>query len=278
MSSLLFKLPIELRLDIYKRVLHREEGLKVRLDESKPIESDPLAIRSTCKQIYEETDGVVFAANDTWRFEYSDIRDERMQRCRDERLQRWCEQAGDRCLNRARAIELDLGTYVIGQPQEPDEDLDEDDPLNAPASWATERAIELYPQLPKPLKRLEVKTTLHMRLDWTDGMTLIDGSTQHFEPFKLSSTLWQAPKVIGTENDQALSEYCDDARQFFRSWRNSWRDGDSDLDVLSFSNPQSYNREGPRIYKEMRELETAVEVITNRFAEFFNHKAKGWPM
>ena len=81
------KLPLELRLDIYQRVLHVEEDLRITLDNTsskhrrsrtkkvnrRPTRSTPpqknlLAIRSTCKEVYLETDGIVSAVNNSWTF------------------------------------------------------------------------------------------------------------------------------------------------------------------------------------------------------------------
>lgn len=78
-DSPLKRLHLELRLNIYEIVPYAEAYIKVTLN--KPIDekerlpmydytSKPhrLAIRSTCKEIAQQTAGIVFKINDSWSF------------------------------------------------------------------------------------------------------------------------------------------------------------------------------------------------------------------
>ena len=116
-NSPLKRLPLELRLDIYERVLYAEE-VKVTLN--KPIEKakritldeynhqpHPPAIRSICKEIAAETAGIVYKINDSWSF----IQPDDDSTAWGKRLQQWCRNAGEDCLKRAQNVQFDIGEW-----------------------------------------------------------------------------------------------------------------------------------------------------------------------
>jgi len=110
-NSPLKKLPLELRLEIYEMVFYAEDGVKVTLNkpvhekERLPMEnyaSQPhfLALRSTCKEIAQETNDVVFKVNDFWTF----VQPNDDSTAWGKRLRQWCLHAGEECLERARNV------------------------------------------------------------------------------------------------------------------------------------------------------------------------------
>jgi hypothetical protein len=124
------KLPLELRLDIYERVLHVEDGLRITLDNkpskyqrshtknadrrptrSSSLQKNLLAIRATCKEVYLETDGIVSSVNNSWTFVH----------CEDnttawgKRARRWLLLAGPEAQRRVRSVQFDLGVWTKQQ-------------------------------------------------------------------------------------------------------------------------------------------------------------------
>lgn len=268
-NSLLGRLPIELRLDIYERVLHSEEGVNVTLKsssgtENRPTESaHPLAIQAVCSDIYHETSGIVFAVNDVWRIKApeADVRD--WIKC----LRRWLAQADPRHLRKARAVELDLGTWKTkrGGPSTCED----------AATYSVATAGAVWDSLPVALKRPEIETTIKLRVDWTDGIRLSDGTVDKFAPYTIISRMWRAPKPAeilddSAWDDKALGEYRDKAYESFRRYRTSWKDGRDD--IPPFCCPPDYNEEGPRIYEEMKELERVAFDVEIQVVHFFHRE------
>ncbi|KAM0722584.1 hypothetical protein Q7P37_002025 [Cladosporium fusiforme] len=252
-------LPFELRMNIWEMVLNSEDGLNVALDKPKEYKSKkamltihPLAIRATCAEIHEETRGVVFAVNDSWRFEIP--KDRKLSKW-SERLSRWHAQAGEKCLKAARAVEIDLGDWaIVGQMR----------PSTIPIACgeSTGTAIsEMWQLLPKPLRRTEIATTITLHLHWTSGIELDDdGGCQPFPAFTISTQMWTPRLTILRQHKRAMENYGSYARMFFRRFRDSWRDGCGP--VPPFTRPPNYNVEGPRIYRELNLLEyTAKDVV-----------------
>jgi hypothetical protein len=257
-ESPLKRLPIELRLDIYERVLYTEEVVRVTLN--KPINkkkrasmntynSQPhrLAIRSTCKEIAEETVGRVFKINDSWSFVHMDDNSTAWGK----RLRQWCRAAGEDCLQRARKVQFDIGEWDSRPKSYPRGDLTK--VLHAQIG-------SMYQNLPKRLRQCD--QTFKLRLKWSSGVKLADGSRDRLDVVTLVLPLWSEIMSI----QWCLFEAATQARQALSKYDDTWYEGSVDGVVPAFVDPPEYDKKLARKIRPERstllELASEIEMAT----------------
>lgn len=234
--SPLRRLPLELRLDIYEKVLYAEAGVKVTLnkpiDDSERLPMDkytsrphPLAIQSTCKEIAKETAGIVFKINDSWSF--VQMNDDST--AWGKRLQQWCRDAGDDCLLRARNVRFDIGEWDSRPAKYPRGNLTR--VLHAQIG-------SMYQNLPKQLRQCE--QTFKLQLKWSSGVKLADGSRDRLTKVTLVLPLW----TDGGLNIQGcVYDAASQAKAPLYKYDSTWYMGSVDRALPAFVDPPQYNKQ-----------------------------------
>jgi hypothetical protein len=250
------KLPLELRLDIYERVLHVEDGLRITLDNkpskyqrshtknadrrptrSSSLQKNLLAIRATCKEVYLETDGIVSSVNNSWTFVH----------CEDnttawgKRARRWLLLAGPEAQRRVRSVQFDLGVWTKQQRN-----------IHSRADDAPREAIAMWSYLPKRLKQRSIDCSIKLTVDWTSGMRLPGAGRAAFGPCVYKIPMWRSRKEVQDAIKQSTHLQQQRALVHARAWRDSWAWGDGD--TPAFKSPPRFNRWGPQLYREVDDL------------------------
>lgn len=234
-NSPLRRLPLELRLDIYEKVLYAEAGVKVTLnkpiDEKKRLPVDkytskphPLAVVSACKEIARETADTVFKINDSWSF--VQMNDDST--AWGKRLRKWCRVAGDQCLQRARNVQFDIGEWDSRPNKYPRGDISK--VLHAQIG-------SLYQNLPRQLRQCE--QTFKLRIKWSSGVKLADGSRDRLNVITLVTPLW-------TDNlslRRCVFEAASQARSGLHKYDYTWHVGSVDGSLSAFVDPPQYNKQ-----------------------------------
>lgn len=235
-NSPLKRLPLELRLDIWDKVLYAETGVKVTLN--KPINekkrlamnkytSKPhlLAITSTCKEIAEETALTVFKINDTWSFVQMDDDSTAWGK----RLRQWCRGAGEECLQRARNVQFDIGEWDSRPDKYPRGDITK--VLHAQIG-------SLYQNLPRQLRQCE--QMFRLRLRWSSGVKLADGSRDRLNVVTLVLPLWtDGLNII----QRCVFDTARQARQGLYKYDYTWHVGSVDGGLPAFVDPPAYDKQ-----------------------------------
>lgn len=251
------KLPLELRLDIYERVLHVEEDLRITLDNTsskyqrsraKKADRRPtrpaspqknlLAIRATCREVYLETDGIVSAVNNSWTFVH----------CEDntmawgKRVRRWLLIAGLESQRRVRSVQFDIGVWTKQQST-----------IRTTVHDAPDEAIAMWYHLPKLLKQRSIDCSIKLAVAWTNGLLLLGGRRETFGPCIYNIPFWRPRKEIQDAIRLTTRAQQDEALIHARAWRDSWVHGDGQ-GTPAFKSPPSCHRRGPRLYREIDDL------------------------
>jgi hypothetical protein len=251
------KLPLELRLDIYERVLHVEEDLRITLDNTsskcqrsrakkahrRPTRSTSprknlLAIRATCREVYLETDGIVSAVNNSWTFVHCD--DNTM--AWGKRARRWLLLAGLESQKRVRSVQFDIGVWTKQQSN-----------IRYTVQDAPNEAIAMWYHLPKLLKQRSIDCSIKLAVAWTNGMKLLDGRREAFGPCIYNIPMWRPRKEIQDAIRLRTRAQQEEALIHARAWRDSWARGDGQ-EVSAFKSPPRFDRRGPRLYREIDDL------------------------
>lgn len=252
-KSLLGKLPLELRLHIYERALHVEEGLRITLDKpsskrqrshtkkanrtptrSTSQQKNLLAIRASCKEVYLETDGIVSAVNNSWVFVH----------CEDnttawgKRTRRWLLLAGLEAQKHVQSVQFDIGVWT--KQKRNGASRVHSAPTEATAMWH---------HLPKLLKQRSVDFSIKLTVEWTSGMKLFGGGRAAFGPCVYTIPMWAPQKEIKDAIQLRSCEQQDQAHALVKVWRDSWTKGDGELPA--FTSPPRFNTRAPRFYREM---------------------------
>jgi hypothetical protein len=234
-NSPLKRLPLELRLDIYEMVLYNDAGVKITLnkpiDEKKRLPMDkytskphPLAIQSTCKEIAKETAGIVFKINDIWSFAHTDDDNTAWGK----RVRQWCRVAGEDCLQRAEHVQFDIGEWDSRPRWYPRGDLTK--VLHAQIG-------SMYQNLPKQLRQCE--QTFKLRIKWSSGVKLADGSTDGLRKVTLVLPLWtDSVNIQGCVFDAACQ-----AKEGLYGYDYTWHVGSRDGRLPAFVDPPQYNKQ-----------------------------------
>lgn len=255
-KSLLGKLPLELRLDIYERVFYVEDGLRITLDKtsskyqrshtkeatSRPTRSTSaqknlLAIRATCREIYLETDGTVSAVNTSWIFVH----------CKDntiawgKRARQWLLLAGFKAQKRVQSVQFDIGVW---KKQHHD--------IRSRVHDARNEAIAMWYHLPKLMKQRSLDCSIRLAVDWTAGMKLLGGGRRAFGPCVYKIPMWRSRSEIRAAIKLSTRTQQDPVLALARAWRDSWAWGEGA--VGPFKSPPRFHRRGPRLYREVDDL------------------------
>ena len=233
--SPLKRLPLELRLKIYDKVLYAEAGVKVTLnrpiDENKRLPMDrytskphPLAIMSTCKEIAEEAAGTIFKINDFWSFVQTDDNSTAWGK----RVRRWCRVAGDECLKRARNVQFDIGQWDSRPNKYPRGDITK--VLHAQIGL-------MYQNLPRQLRQCE--QSFKLRLKWSSGVKLADGSRDRLNPVTIVLPLW----TDGLYIQKCIFDTACQARKGLWKCDYTWHVGFADGSLPAFVDPPHYNEQ-----------------------------------
>lgn len=193
-NSSLRKLPIELRLDIYERVLYVDGGVKVtrnrpqsrkqRLSREKyASRPHPLALQSTCKAIADETADIVFQVNTSWIFAQMDDNSTSWGK----RVQKWRQQAGEKCLERAQSVQYDIGEWCSNA---------ECFPRGKFSVMLLSAVGAMYQNLPKQLRHCE--QTFKLQLNWSCSSykTKKAGRRDRASPLTFVVPIWTDPRII----------------------------------------------------------------------------------
>lgn len=234
-NSPLKRLPLELRLDIYENVLYAEAGVRVTLN--KPIDekkrlilykysSKPhtLAIRSTCKEIAKEAADVVFKINDSWTF--VQMNDDST--AWGKRLRQWCRNAGEDCLQRAQNVQFDIGEWDSRPNKYPRGDITK--VLHAQIG-------SLYQNLPRQLRQCE--QTFKLRIKWSSGVKLADGSRDRLNVVTLVIPLWTDDLSI----QRCVFEAASQARSGLHKYDYTWHVGSVDGSLPAFVGPPQFDKQ-----------------------------------
>lgn len=192
-SSPLRKLPIELRLDIYERVLFVDGGVKVTLKKPQSKKRRPsreayasqphiLALHSTCREI-AETAGLIFRVNRSWIFAQMDDDSTSWGK----RVRQWSQQAGEQCLQRAQSVQYDIGGWCSSLHCYPRGD-----------TTASLLSVigSMYQNLPKQLRQCE--QTFKLRLNWSCAMPRCkkQGDRERSPPLTFVVPMWTTAQKI----------------------------------------------------------------------------------
>lgn len=233
-NSPLRKLPLELRLDIYERAFHAEEGVKVTLnkavDEKKRPSQDEhnskphlLALRSTCKEIANETAAIVFKVNDSWNF----VQPDDDSTAWGKRVQQWSQKAGDKCLERAKAVQFDIGRL-------------DSRPSRCPRGDITKPFLcqvgSLYQNLPKQLRQCE--QSFKLRIRWSSGVELVDGSRDRLDDITLVRPMLADDdlRTVSCEFEAIIQSH-----YAMGKYGDTWYLGNKKCKVLPFCDPPEYD-------------------------------------
>lgn len=233
-NSPLKRLPLELRLDIYDKVIYAEV-FKVTLN--KPIENEkrislgtftslphPLAIRFTCKEIATETAGIVYKINNSWSFVQPDDDSTTWGK----RLRQWCSNAGEHCLQRARNLQFDIGEWGSRPKHYPRGDL---------AKVLHAQIGSMYQNLPKQLRQCE--QTFKLRIDWSSGVKMADGSRDRLSKVTLILPLWtDGVNIQGGVFDAACQ-----AKERLYKYDYTWHMGARNGEVPTLVDPPRYENQ-----------------------------------
>jgi len=255
-KSLLGKLPIELRLDIYERVFYVEDGLRITLDKTsskyqgsrtkkaarRPTRSTCpqkhlLAIRAACREIYLETDGIVSAVNNSWVFVH----------CKDnttawgKRARQWLLLAGVEAQKRVQSVQFDVGVWT---KQHHD--------VQSRMHDVPSEAIAMWHYLPKQLKQRSIDCSIRLTVDWTTGMKLLGGDRRTFGPCVYKIPMWKPRSAIKAAIKLNTRAQQDPVLALARAWRDSWALGKGE--VGPFKSPPRFHKRGPRLYREVDDL------------------------
>jgi hypothetical protein len=234
-DSPLKRLPFEIRLDIYEKVLYAEAGVKVTLNqpinERKRLSMDeytskphPLAVQSTCKEIAKETAGIVFKINDSWSFVQMDDDSTAWGK----RLRQWCRDAGDEFLQCARNVQFDIGQWDSRRRYFPYGDL---------TRLLHAQIGSMYQNLPKQLRQCE--QTFKLRLKWSSGVKSADGSRDRLTKVTLVLPLWtDGLNIQGCVFDAACQ-----AKAGLYKYDYTWHVGSVDRALPAFVDPPQYNKQ-----------------------------------
>lgn len=210
-NSPLRLLPLELRLDIYERVLHAEQGVKVTLNQPARYQRKrlsrhayarqphALAIQSTCKQIAHETVGLVFDVNDSWSFVHMDDNSAAW----GTRVRKWCQSAGEECLNRARDVQFDIGTWDSRADRRPRGYI---------SDMLYSEICSMYQNLPKQLRQCE--QSFKLRIRWKGDIALVDGVAHNVSPLTLVLRMWKSRAEITASLRGSISRSEDKLQQY----------------------------------------------------------------
>jgi hypothetical protein len=268
-NSPLKKLPLELRLEIYEMVFYAEDGVKVTLNkpvhEKKhlPLEnyaSRPhfLALRSTCKEIAQETNDVVFKVNDFWTF----VQPNDDSTTWGKRLRQWCLHAGEECLQRAQDIEFDIGQWDSRPQWYPRGDI---------TILLHAQIGSMYQNLPKQLR--QCKQSFKLRIRWSSGVKLADGSRDRLNVVTLILPLWTDDLCIQEWVFEAASQ----ARKGLYKYDDIWHMGSKDGKIRPNCEPPRYDKQlEQRIIPERTTLNMLAHEIG--FATCIALSAKGREM
>jgi hypothetical protein len=234
-NSPLKKLPLELRLDIYERVFYAEEAVKVTLNKPVPEKKRPtmdkyaslthfLALRATCKEVAQETANIVLKVNDSWAF----VQPNDDSTAWGKRLRQWCNNAGEACIQRARNIQLDIGQWDSRPRWHPRGDL--------VMSLHTQIG-SMYQNLPKQLRQCE--QSFKLRIRWSSGIKMADGSRDHLNVVTLVVPLWTTGMCIQACVWDAASQ----AREGLHKHDDTWYMGSRDGKIRPFSDPPRYDEQ-----------------------------------
>lgn len=234
-NSPLKRLPLELRLDIYEKVLYAEAGVRVTLN--KPIDEKkrlplykysskphPLAIRSTCKEIAKEAADIVFKINDSWTF--VQMNDDST--AWGKRLRQWCRNAGEDCLQRAQNVQFDIGEWDSRPNKYPRGDI---------TKVLRAQIGSLYQNLPRQLRQCE--QTFKLRIKWSSGVKLADGSRDCLNLITLVIPLWKDNLSI----QGCVFEAASQARSGLHNNDYTWHVGSVDGSLPAFVDPPQYSKQ-----------------------------------
>lgn len=224
-SSPLSNLPLELRLDIYERVLHVEGGVTVTLNKprtkakekkspkkykelaSSSKQKNLLAISATCKEIARETAGILFSTNDTWTFTSPDDDSTAWGK----RVREWSDAADQKNhLRRAKKVQFDLGVRSTRHHFEP---------MDIP-----NEAAALFLNLPRVLSQPTITHTIKLTLDWTRGVRLGHKRRERLSPCIFDLPMFGTHKEIRDALHGPLRRQTS-FRDLHAEWRKAWAEG-----------------------------------------------------
>ena len=234
-NSPLKHLPLELRLDIYDKVLYAEEGVKVTLNqpvgdrnrltrEEHASEPHFLSLRSTCKQIAKETAGTVFKINDSWTF--AQTNDDST--VWGKRLRLWCHYAGEACLQRAQYVQFDIGEWDSRPKSYPRGDI---------IKLLHYQIGSMYQNLPRQLRQCE--QSFKLRIRWSSGVKLANGSRDRLKVVTLILPLWTDDLII----QSCVSDAASQANGGLLEYDYTWHVGSRDGEVPPFVDPPRYDQQ-----------------------------------
>jgi hypothetical protein len=234
-DSPLKRLPLELRLEIYDRVLYAEAGVKVTLnkpfDEKKRLpmkkhtsKAHPLAIQFTCREIAKETADRVFKVNDSWSF----LQTNDDSTAWGKRLRQWCRNAGEDCLQRAQNVQFDIGEWDSRPNKYPRGDITK--VLHAQIG-------SMYQNLPRQLRQCE--QTFKLRINWSSGVKLADGSKDPLNVVTLVLPLW----TDCLHMKRCIFDTACQAKKSLHKYDYTWHVGSADGSLPAFVDPPQYNKQ-----------------------------------
>lgn len=160
-----------------------------------------LALRSVCKEIANETADIVFTVNDSSNF----VQPDNDSTPWGKRVQQWSQKAGDKCLERAKAVQFDIGRL-------------DSRPSLCPRGDVTKPFLcqvgSLYQNLPKQLRQCE--QSFKLRIEWSSGVELANSSRDRLKDITLVRPMWADDLCIVScnfeaiiQSDKALRKYGD---------------------------------------------------------------------
>lgn len=269
-KSPLNKLPAELRLDIYEKVLAFEGPLRVTLNSIYPWErtlnptSSPqkglLAIKRTCRKIAREAYPVVFRVNTSWTFARpEDIYHPMAWLEWGSRVKEWTRQFDKIALDRVHSLQIDVGTLDV-RPR-----------VRMPAHTSVDHAMQMFRNLPPAFQSPAVAHSIILQINWSQGFELPAGTIQRCEPIHLAIPIWGSRRsimtpirgTIGVEADRMIALCSDHADDLAARVPNGMAEGPDQAGMLSLAELDGLKMEIVALVGAGRGLESYCEMMCN---------------
>lgn len=166
----------------------------------------------------------MFKINDSWTF--VQMNDDST--AWGKRLRQWCRNAGEDCSQRAQNVQFDIGEWDSRPNKYPRGDITK--VLHAQIG-------SLYQNLPRQLRQCE--QTFKLRIKWSSGVKLADGSRDRLNVVTLVIPLWTDDPSI----QRCVFEAASQARSGLHKYDYTWHVGSVDGSLPAFVDPPQFDKQ-----------------------------------
>lgn len=119
------------------------------------------------------------------------------------RVRKWCQSAGEECLNRARNVQFDIGTWDSRADRRP---------RGYTSDLLYPEICSMYQNLPKQLRQCE--QSFKLRIRWKGDIALVDGQAHNVSPLTLVVRMWTSRPNISASVRDSISRSKDELQQY----------------------------------------------------------------